>query len=291
MKRKIFLSGGNGFIGRNLKDGLGAKYTVIAPTHKQLDLLDFRQVSNFFKKEGPFDVVLSSAVNGGRRSLPDTQQVGLDNLRIFFNLAGCSEHFKKLIHFGSGAEFDKSREIKHIKESELGSAIPASYFGFSKYVIAKYIEENEKFVNLRLFGVYGKHENYKIGFVSNAICRAMFNLPIIINKNVFFEYIYASDLIPIVSFFIENKSRYQSYNVGPGKPIDLKTIAKIIKKVSGSKSGTKVMSSGLNLEYSCRTDRIKKELKYKFSDHEKSLMELFAWYKRRKHLIDVTTLN
>lgn len=49
--KKILLTGGSGFIGRNLRESfLASKYDITAPTHSELDLLDTRSTDEFFKK-------------------------------------------------------------------------------------------------------------------------------------------------------------------------------------------------------------------------------------------------
>ena len=53
MRKKIFLTGGTGFIGRNIIEQLVNKYHFIAPPHKQLDLTNSKAVEKFFKKINP----------------------------------------------------------------------------------------------------------------------------------------------------------------------------------------------------------------------------------------------
>ena len=53
-------------------------------------------------------------------------------------------------------------------------------------------------MELRLFGVFGRHEDYAIRFISNAICKTLFDLPITLRQNRTFSYLYVDDLGPIV---------------------------------------------------------------------------------------------
>ena len=47
---KILLTGGSGFIGRNLYEQLRDKYDILAPRHKELDLLNLSSLQEFVKK-------------------------------------------------------------------------------------------------------------------------------------------------------------------------------------------------------------------------------------------------
>ena len=45
MTKKILITGGNGFIAKNLLEGLG-EYDILAPNSKELNLLDFKLSTN-----------------------------------------------------------------------------------------------------------------------------------------------------------------------------------------------------------------------------------------------------
>ena len=53
-------------------------------------------------------------------------------------------------------------------------------------------------MNLRLFGVYGEFEDYSRRFISNNICRVLSGLPISMNRDMKFDYIYMNDLCFII---------------------------------------------------------------------------------------------
>ena len=65
-KTTIFLTGGNGFVGRNIKEYFSDRYTIYAPSHKELDLLDTQAVEEFLKKH-PVDFLIHAANVGGTR--------------------------------------------------------------------------------------------------------------------------------------------------------------------------------------------------------------------------------
>ncbi len=283
IKKRIFLTGGRGFIGRNVIEQLGSKYSFYAPEHKDLDLYDFSEVEKFFHENGKFDIVIHGAVRGGNRRIPNNAEILNLNLRMFFNIASCAKYFDKMIYFGSGAEFGKEEPIKLVKEIDFGAKVPNDDFGFYKYICAAYIENADKILNLRLFSVWGKYEDYAVRFISNAICKTLFGLPVTIRQNVYFDYLYIDDFIKILDFFITNKTQYKNYNVGRGTPIDLLSIANKIGDISGGKSKIVIDSPGLGNEYTCNNQRLLAEIgKFKFGDFEENLKELCDWYKKEK---------
>ncbi|VVA44482.1 conserved hypothetical protein [Candidatus Roizmanbacteria bacterium] len=278
-KKTIFITGAGGFIGRNLTEQLNKKYNLLTPSHKELDLLDEKAVDDFFKKN-KIDVVINCAVIGGSRKEEHVESALLGNLIIFFNLLRNKRKYKKMIHLGSGAEYDKTKPIIKVKETDLGKTIPKDEYGFFKYICSKYIEKEKDIVCIRLFGLFGKYEDYRYRFISNAIVNNINGLPITMNQNVFFDYTYVDDFVKIVDYFISHKAKHKFYNIGTGKKIDLLTIANKINKIADKKSKIIIKNKGLNNEYTCDNSRLKEELKkFSFTNFDKALVELYNWYK------------
>jgi len=277
--KKIFLTGGNGFIGKNIIEDLGKKYDFLAPTEKELDLTKTEAVYDFLK-EKKVEIVLHTANLGGVRKEKENPDAIFINLKMFFNLVRAKDFYKRMIMFGSGAEYDKRRSIINIKENDFDKYVPSDQYGFYKYICSKYAETVDYINHIRLFGVYGKYERYQTRFISNAICRTLFNLPININQNVFFDYLYVKDLVKIIEGFIKRKPKYKFYNIGRGKPIDLSTIANKIILLSGKKIPIIIKKSGLNNQYTCNTSRFLSEFpNFKYTNFDKSLEEMFKYYK------------
>jgi len=283
---KILITGASGFTGKNLKEYLGGKHTLFTPSHKDLDLFSEKDVDNFFKTH-KIDVVIHTAVAGGSRREEAEKSALSKNLRMFFNILRNKKRFKKMIHFGSGAEYDKRFPIVQVKEGDFDKRVPADEYGYAKYLCSKYIELSEDVVCLRIFGLFGKYEDYRYRFISNAICRNIYGMPITIGQNVYFDYIYIKDFIRIVEYFIEHKPRYKVYNIGTGKSIDIKSIAKKINEIADKKSEVIIKNKGLNNEYTCDNSRLLSEIKgFKFADLDSNIQELYAWYTENKCHID-----
>lgn len=277
VKKTICITGGSGFIGRNLCEQLSNRYYIIAPSSKILDLSNLQKVERYFSNNN-IDIVIHAAHWGGKREgevLPNQTEV---NLKIFTNLLSCKNLYRKMIYFGSGAEYGKQQNLHNVKESYFGTHIPEDSYGLYKYMCSRIIENEKKVVNLRLFGVYGKYEDYKTRFVSYAICQALLNKKIVINQNVVFDYVYVKDLGKIIEYFIEHKNKYRYYNVGRGQGVDLITIATIVSEVVKT-TKIEIVKKGLNKEYTCDTTQLKKEVKnLQYTDITESIKELSLYY-------------
>lgn len=286
----IFITGAGGFVGKHLVEHLKDKYSLLIPSHKELNLLDENAVDTFFKNN-KVDVVIHTALVGGSRIEEAAESALEQNLRMFFNIIRNKKHFKKLIHCGSGAEYDKRFPIIKAKEEDSDKRVPIDEYGFGKYVCSKYVENSEHIVCLRIFAVFGPGEDYRYRFISNAICRNIFGLPITMRQNVYFDYIYIKDFVKIVDYFVENKGKHKFYNIGTGKSVDLKTIAKKINEMADKKSKIIIKKKGLNNEYSCNNTRLTKELgDFKFTAFNDYMAELYDWYINNKPLINKSSI-
>jgi GDP-L-fucose synthase len=287
--KKVLLTGGSGFIGKNITEScLSKKYQIYTPNRTELDLSNDESVHNFFQKNKEnFDIVIHSACKPGHRNSSDIGGLFYTNSRMFFNLAKYSDSFGKIINIGSGAIYDMQHYQPKMAEEYFGQSIPADEHGFCKYVIGKYIENSTKIIDLRVFGIFGKYEDYAIRFISNAICKAIHDLPITIKQNRKFDYIDIDDLMPILEFFIETKTHYNSYNITPDSSIELLKIAEIVNSISKKDLPINVALEGFGLEYSGDNFRLKKEIKnFEFKKIENSISDLYDWYSSNKNNIN-----
>lgn len=282
--KKVLITGGTGFIGRNLQEYLKGKFNISAPTQAELDLTDTQSVSKYIS-DHKIDVIINCAAYGIYGA--EIQDIVFRNLMMFFNIVRNLDKVKKIIHFGSGAEYDRSRPIVRIKEEDFDRRIPKDDYGFYKYICSKYIEESDKIVCLRLFGVYGKYDADS-KFMPSTIIKNLLKQNAVINQNIILDYLYIDDLMPIVEYFILNKPKFKSYNVSPNEPIDLITISDIINEISDYKSKITVLKGGLNNEFTGDNTRLKSEIpNIKFTDYKEGTEKLFRYYKENLDKIDI----
>lgn len=275
---KVLLTGGSGFIGRNIIESLAKRYMILAPSHKQLDLLDEDQVKNFLSKHD-IDVVIHSAVKPGHRNAKDRTDLFYSNTRMYYNLARQSNTYGKMIVLGSGAIYDTTLELHKVQEDTYINQVPTDEHGFCKYVCARDMEKVDNVMELRLFGVFGKYEDYAIRFISNAICKTLFDLPITIKQNRKFDYIFIDDLIPILEWFIQNEPTYKAYNVTPDHEVELYTLAEMVREISGKDLPIIVHNDGMGFEYSGDNSRLKTEMgDLGFTPIQSAVEQLYQWY-------------
>jgi len=290
--KKILILGSNGFIGRNLKEYLKDKenYEVFAPSHKEFDIADETQVKREIGK-CQYDVILHAAVFNPRVGKNNDASSEIEiNLRMYFNFAKYNDCFAKMFYFGSGAEFNKQNDLQMVDES-YDSSIPATNYGFYKYIINQDIRNRDNIYNLRLFGLFGKYENWRKTFISGACCKALKNLPITIRQNVYFDYLYIDDFCRIVEWFINNNEHYKDYNIASGQRIDLVTIAEIIKLVSKKDIPVYVCNPGFAKEYSACNKRLLSEIGFfEFTPMGSSIEKLYSWYAENESEIDIYSL-
>lgn len=284
--KQILLTGASGFIGRNVAEGLQNQYIVLCPSSEELNLLDSKAVSRFFQTNS-VDVVIHAANCNERKKKIAASEVLDKNLRMFFNLERCKELYGKMLHFGSGAEYDMQNYIPYMSEEYFDVNVPKDAYGFSKYIMAKSCLKSDNIFDLCLFGVYGKYEEWDRRFISNAICRALNGMEITIRQNVYFDYLWIEDLIKVLPYFIENDLKYKRYNVCRGEKIDLYSLAGIVKGILNIDCEIKVAESGWKQEYTGNNNRMLEEMGgVQFSDRNNSIQKLCEYYKAHLDEID-----
>lgn len=287
---KVLLTGSNGFIGRNIKAELEGKYEMYCPMRNRLDLLNTDSVEEYIKSTS-FDIIIHAANTNNTRKVSTPYEALDGNLRMFFNLERCKDYYGKMYYFGSGAEYDMQHYIPDMKEEYFGTHIPKDPYGFSKYVMSRMCEQNNNIYDLRLFGVFGKYEEWERRFISNAICRALKGMPITINKNVYFDYLWVEDLCEIMQWFLANEPKHKHYNVCRGSKIDLYSLAIMVRTILGIDCDIIVKESGWKPEYTGDNTRLMAEMGgYQFRGFEKTIRRLCDYYKSNFHIIDADKL-
>jgi UDP-glucose 4-epimerase len=289
---KVLITGASGFIGRNLAELYAGRYAVTAPSAAEFNLLDAGTVRDFLCARR-FDAVFHCATTRAtRRVQPAAAELVERNCRMFFNLARNQNLFGKMIYLGSGAEYDRGCMPPRVTESQFDSCVPVDGYGFSKYLCAKYAERADNIFNLRIFGLFGPHEQWDVRFISNNCCRVLYGMPIVMRQNLRFDYLDVRDLADIAAWFLEHQPRYKIYNVCRGETFELLELARMVAEASGRNPEIVVKASGMGREYSGDNSRMLEEVgQFRFRDMRQSVRDLYAWYEQNRAAIDPALLR
>ncbi len=278
--KNILLTGSGGFIGSHIKKVLSKNFNLFAPRSFQLNLLDKEAVKKY-ADENNIEYIIHSA-SCGVRITPDATiaDVAKPNIKMFENLAELTSKDCPMITIGSGAEYDKSRALCKIKESDFGKSVPKDPYGYSKYLISKMIEERDNILNLRLFGIYGLGED-KSRVTSCIVNSNIAKEPIVLNQNVKFDFLYIEDFCKIIEYFINNFTEEKFVNVTPTESIEIVDLAKIVNDFSDFKSEIIIKNPGMNREYTGDNSKLLNLIKdFKFTSYEDGIFYFYESIKR-----------
>ena len=293
---QILVTGGGGFIGRNVREHLAGMHEVLAPTHAELDLTSESEVDAWFDRH-PVDAVVHAAVRPGHRGVEDPSRQLWTNLRMFFNLERNCDRFERMVFLSSGAVYDVRQALAGVQEERLGDSVPEDEHGLSKYAIARLLDSqaathDRRIVELRLFGVFGRYEDYGVRFISNAICRALSGMPITLRQDRRFSYLFIDDLMPVLDWALGATPRHVAYNVAPDWTDSLRELGLEVASLAGSDVPVVVSTEGLGKEYTADNSRIRAEVPtLRFTPTKVAVNRLFTWYAERQSEIDRTRLE
>lgn len=290
-KKTILLTGGSGFIGRNIREScLAEKYDLLVPSRSELDCADTSSVDAWFRRHR-VDAVIHAAVKPGHRNAKDTSDLFYTNTRMFFNLERHCNDYERMLVIGSGAIYDNRSYRPRMREEEWTQHLPADEHGYCKYVCGKTIERSANIYDLRVFGIYGPYEDYAIRFISNAICKALHGLPITLRQDRRFSYLWVRDLMPVLEWFLAHEPRHRAYNVAPQESVTLYELALLVRRLAGCDVPIRVGCEGMGMEYTADNGRLRAEMPdLRFTPPAEAVAELIRWYAARRGQIDRSLL-
>lgn len=283
---RVLVTGASGFIGRALVLALAKKHDVLSPRHSELELADADAVAAYLRHWRP-DVIVHGAVKPAHRNAYDLTRIVEANERMFFNLVRDRSLCPRMVFLSSGAVYSSLHFRDRMSESYFDQHVPEDEHGFSKYVIAKYIENSAGIIELRIFGIFGPYEDYAIRFISNALCKTLFNMPVTLRQDRKFDYLWVDDLMPVVEHFIEPGSATGAFNVTPDETSSLKAVGELVIAVSRNHVPLHVASDELGPPYTGDNSRLHAEIPgLHFTPMPEAVERLYAWYAARKNEID-----
>ncbi|MBR5060150.1 MAG: NAD(P)-dependent oxidoreductase [Clostridia bacterium] len=297
--KKIMITGARGFVGRSLTEYFRSKpgsFETLAYGRGDLSLLDGDAVLETVRREKP-DVIVNCASEGGSRKsgYTDGDAVLAHNLRMFFNLERALPEGSLLINFGSGAQYDKSRDLIKIRESSLGERIPSDPYGFGKYVLSGYAERSDNILAPVIFGLFGEHEDYTYKFISNACVKNMLGMDITINQDVRFDYLYIGDFVRIIERLALRPEliSHNVFNLTPNDSLTLTEAAGYINDIGVNRSNITVRNPGMNFEYTGDNSRLLENLggSFDFTPAREAIKDLYEKLYARLDSLDTDAVK
>ena len=264
---KILITGGNGNIATIIKNNLSNIHDITALPRNKLNILNYNEIKNYLS-ENTFDILIHTAILGGRRTKEETGDVVHYNLIMFENILKVADKFKLIINFDSAAIYDRSTDILNRKESDLNT-IPTDYYGFSKYVTYQRSLQYNNVYNFRIFNMFHVNEEPD-RFIKSCFLAKKNNTILTIQEDKYFDFVYEDDFIKILNYYITNINNKldktlnicytQKYKLSEiAKLIDCNLVINILKKESTNNySGDGTLLSNLNLNLLELKDSLKK---------------------------------
>ena len=260
--KRVFIAGASGMVGSSVVRELSRRgySNLLTPSSADVDLIDQRQVNEFFSAQRPDVVILAAAKVGGILA-NNTYRADFiyQNLMIEANVihAAWENQVDKLILLGSSCIYPKLA-TQPMREEELLSG----YLEFTNepYAIAKiagiklcesyYRQYGSNFVALMPTNLYGPNDNFDLetSHVIPALIRKFHDAKQIGAESVEIwgsgrprrEFMHVDDVAAAIAFTLENIEADDIYgkgishlNVGTGGDLEIIETALMIKEVVG----------------------------------------------------------
>ncbi len=234
-RKKIFLTGGAGFIGTNLVNELRARghwviasdlYNTERDDYVRCDVRRMRQIQSVFEQFGPFDYVYHLAAEYGRwngedfyENLWETNAIGTKNILRLQEKFGF-----RMIFFSSAEVYGDYSGI--MKESVMIDNPIQDTYQMNDYAITKWAGELMCMNSTKMFGTetvrvrpvncYGPHEEYTPyrGFIPKFIYHALNSRPYTVYRGHKRIIDYVEDTACTFANIIDNFIPGEAYNVG-----------------------------------------------------------------------------
>ena len=252
---KIWITGANGMVGKSLVSMLNKnpKYEVLETTRKDFDQTNQESVFNWFQKNKPDIVIITSALVGGIQYNSSNQADFLyQNSMILLNILNASlKHSKcRVICLGASCMYPKKSEQPYQETSIMSGNVEPTNEGYaiSKILGLKYIQMiNDQFKKNYMCiipsATYGPNDSYDAtkNHVIPALIKKIHDAKINNDNEVILwgsgeayrEFIYINDMAEGIIHILENYKKNEPINLGTGNEVTIKNLAILISKIVG----------------------------------------------------------
>jgi GDP-L-fucose synthase len=247
-KKKIFITGGNGFLGRHLVPILMKDNFVLSPSSNKLNLMNFSDFKNFNTK---FDEIyhLAAWTEAGDFCLNNQGKQWVNNQVMNANIIrwwSTTQRKAKLVFIGSSCCYS---EIGNFKEENFIHDVPHTSlmsYAMTKQMLAQGASACADQFNLKwlcfvpptLYGTNyytdGRQSHFIFDLIKKILRGKFYNKKVILwgNGNQKRELMHVNDFIKNI-LLVNKKINNQIVNVGSKKDYSIREFAKIISKIIG----------------------------------------------------------
>jgi len=251
---RIFLSGGSGMLGKNIREHVGAKqYQIYAPSSSELNLLDTTNIKAYLS-DNKIEMVIHCAglVGGIQANIKDPVGFLNNNLLMGINVVNASfqSGIQQLLNMGSSCMYPKDYTNPLKEEYILNAPLEPTNEGYAlaKIVVAKLCEYmcrqyNVQYKTLIPCNLYGRWDKFddNHSHMIPAVIKKIYQAKTIGAHSVDIwgdgesrrEFMLAKDCADAIFFVMRNFDKLDNYtNVGLGFDYTINeyytTIAKVI---------------------------------------------------------------
>lgn len=253
---KIFLTGGNGMVGKNILHFSKANnHNFLHPTSKELDLKNYSAVSDYIKLHKPDFIIHAAGFVGGiQANIANPVKFLTENLEIGKNiiLAAKENNVKHFINLASSCMYPRSAKNPLTEELILQGELEPTNEG---YALAKIIttrlceyihKEDDTFLYKTVIpcNLYGKYDKFspEHSHMVPAVIKKIYEAKVSNQNQIDIwgdglsrrEFMYVEDLADFIFYAITNfEAMPQNINVGLGFDYTINEYYQTIAKVIG----------------------------------------------------------
>jgi GDP-L-fucose synthase len=255
MKKKLLVLGGSGLVGSAAVRLVKNDFKVLYPSRSDLNLFDKKKVDYYFKKEKPYYVInCAGKVGGINANSTYVADFIYENTVMQNNIIFASHNYKvnKLVFLGSSCIYPRNCKQPIKEEYLLTSSLEKTneFYAIAKIAGLKMIEAFNKqykhnFISVMPTNIYGINDNFhpENSHVVPALIEKIFNGYLNDKKtvklwgtgNALRDFLYVDDVAKAILFLTKNYSRHELINIGSGKEVSIKFLAKLISNIIGYK--------------------------------------------------------
>jgi GDP-L-fucose synthase len=308
MKRKIFLTGGRGMVGRNiLEHPLSKKFSFLTPTSQELDLRDFNLVQEYLGRHLPDYIIHAAGLVGGiQANIAKPVDYLITNFDIGRNvvLAARNVGIKKLINISSSCMYPRNG-LNPLSESLIlkGELEPTNEgYALAKITGLRMCEYYRRQYNFNAIScmpanLYGPNDNFipEHGHVIPGIITKMYNAMINGEKSIECwgdgtptrEFLYVDDLADACFWLMQNYDEKDFVNVGSNEELTIKDLVNKLTKEFGFKGKVVWNKDKPNGTPRRKMDNSKlKDLGWVAqTSFDEGLKRTIDWYKKEKGIL------